>query len=230
MNNKDRVTLEDVAARVGVSVAAVSQALSGKGRISQETKDRILEVVEELSYQPDRYAQNLAQRSRMRAQGKRRKISGGKNIPPSSIMNFYRVPELAENLMLEIQQRAEQGYDVAHLQQSIEAFSLLTKKKLYDIYRQVLMTGQRIDYPYKEPDNLEEIQSQRPSGPRETTISLTAQNLHDRISGAWQGRVIGSVLARPIEPGLSKKRVTAFLKIAQCFPIEDYIPQNIPPS
>lgn len=228
MNKKPNVTLEDIAARVGVSVAAVSQALSGKGRISQETKDRILEVVEELSYQPDRYAQNLAQRSRMRAQGKRRKISGGRNIPPASIMNFYRVPELAENLMLEIQQRTEQGYDVAFLQQSIDTFALLTKKKLYDIYRQVLTAAPRPDYPYSEPDRLEEIQAQRSKGPREVMISLTAHDLEDRITGAWQGRVIGSVLARPIEAGLSKKRVNEFLKVAQSYPLEDYIPRIFP--
>jgi transcriptional regulator with XRE-family HTH domain len=138
MENTSKVTLDDIAERVGVSVAAVSQALSGKGRISQETKERILEVVEELSYQPDRYAQNLAQRSRMQAQGKPRKKNLEKYMPPPGIMSFYHIPELAENLMLEIRQRVEQGYDAAHLQHSIEEFSKLSKKKLYDIYRQVL--------------------------------------------------------------------------------------------
>ena len=37
MNPQNKVTLEDIANRVGVSAPAVSQALSGKGRISPET-------------------------------------------------------------------------------------------------------------------------------------------------------------------------------------------------
>ena len=53
-----RVTLEDIAQRAGVSTAAVSQALSGKGALSQATRERILQVVEELSYQPDKVAQS----------------------------------------------------------------------------------------------------------------------------------------------------------------------------
>jgi ADP-ribosylglycohydrolase/transcriptional regulator with XRE-family HTH domain len=228
MNNQSKVTLEDIATRVGVSVAAVSQALSGKGRISQDTKDRILGVVEELSYQPDRYAQNLAQRSRMQAQGKPRKKSDGKHIPPPGIMSFYRIPELAENLMLEIRQRVEQGYDAAYLEQSIEAFSQLSKKKLYTIYREALTAPQRPDYPYSEPDKLEDIQDQRPAGPRESAITLTAQELYNHISGAWQGRVIGSVLARPIEAGLSKKRAVEFLQLAHSYPLKDYIPRLLP--
>jgi ADP-ribosylglycohydrolase/transcriptional regulator with XRE-family HTH domain len=228
MSKPPKVTLEDVAARVGVSVAAVSQALSGKGRISQDTKDRIFEVVEELSYQPDRYAQNLAQRSRMKAQGKRRKKSGGKHIPPPHIMSFYRVPELAENLMLEIRQREEQGYDVAHLQQSIEAFSQLTKKQLYNLYREALTAEMRSDYSYSEPEKLPDILTQRPEGPREAKMVLTAERLKDRILGAWQGRIIGSVLSRPIQAGLSKKRVISFLNFSQSYPITDYLPQVFP--
>lgn len=44
------VTLSDIAARAGVSVAAVSMALSGKGKISAEVCDRIISIAEELAY------------------------------------------------------------------------------------------------------------------------------------------------------------------------------------
>ena len=40
--------------------------------------------------------------------------------------------------------------------------------------------------------------------------------------------MIGSVLARPIEAGLSKKRVIEFLQKAHSYPLDDYIPRVIP--
>ena len=52
MAEKDKVTLEDIAQKTGVSVPTVSQALSGKGRISHATQERILTVVEELILPP----------------------------------------------------------------------------------------------------------------------------------------------------------------------------------
>ncbi len=44
------VKLKDIAERAGVSVAAVSMALSGKGKISAEVCDRIASIAEELDY------------------------------------------------------------------------------------------------------------------------------------------------------------------------------------
>jgi DNA-binding LacI/PurR family transcriptional regulator len=54
-----RVTLKDVAARAGVSTAAASQALNGRGALSAPTRDRILAVAAELGYSPDRFAAAL---------------------------------------------------------------------------------------------------------------------------------------------------------------------------
>lgn len=53
-------TIGDVAARAGVSKAAASQALSGKGRISEATRARIAAVAAELEYRPNSTAQNLS--------------------------------------------------------------------------------------------------------------------------------------------------------------------------
>lgn len=54
-----RPTLRDVAARAGVSTAAVSQALNERGALRAETRERILAVAAELGYAPDRYAAAL---------------------------------------------------------------------------------------------------------------------------------------------------------------------------
>ena len=50
----------EVAKRAGVSITTVSHVFSGKRPVSAETRDRVLEVVEELNYQPQLTAQGLA--------------------------------------------------------------------------------------------------------------------------------------------------------------------------
>lgn len=56
------VTIQDVAAAAGVSKATVSKVLSDSYSISQETKDRVRAVIQELGYSPNRRAQSFATR------------------------------------------------------------------------------------------------------------------------------------------------------------------------
>ncbi len=51
--------IKDVAKRAGVSVSTVSHALSGKRPVSEETRTRIFQAVDELNYNPSVYAQSL---------------------------------------------------------------------------------------------------------------------------------------------------------------------------
>src|SRR4051812_26583517 len=59
-NTRKTVTLRDVAALAGIDKATASRALSGKGYISQKTRDAALKAARELDFQPDLHAQNLA--------------------------------------------------------------------------------------------------------------------------------------------------------------------------
>ena len=59
-------TMSDVAKRAGVAVSTVSYALNGTRPISEETRQRIFAVMEELGYQPHTLARGLAsKRSRI---------------------------------------------------------------------------------------------------------------------------------------------------------------------
>jgi DNA-binding LacI/PurR family transcriptional regulator len=55
-----RATIADVAARAGVSRSTVSYALSNKRPISEETRLRIQQAIQELGFRPDPTAQRLA--------------------------------------------------------------------------------------------------------------------------------------------------------------------------
>ncbi len=53
------MTTSDVAKRAGVSQAAVSRALTGRGYISEEKKERVIRAARELGFQPNAIARSL---------------------------------------------------------------------------------------------------------------------------------------------------------------------------
>ena len=55
-------TIDDIARELGVSKTTVSRAISGKGRIGQVTRERVLAFIKEHDYRPNVVARGLAQR------------------------------------------------------------------------------------------------------------------------------------------------------------------------
>ncbi|MEE0421489.1 MAG: LacI family DNA-binding transcriptional regulator [Lachnospiraceae bacterium] len=56
-------TIKEVAKECGVSIATVSNILNGKGRVGNETRERILKTAREMGYVPNMVARNLRQRN-----------------------------------------------------------------------------------------------------------------------------------------------------------------------
>ena len=52
--------MKDIAAELGVSVITISKVLRNEGRISKETRERVLRRAKELNYRPDQTARSLA--------------------------------------------------------------------------------------------------------------------------------------------------------------------------
>jgi DNA-binding LacI/PurR family transcriptional regulator len=61
MPRANRPTIDDVAARAGVSSAAVSFAMNGRPGVGEDTRRRILAAAEELGWHPSAHARGLAQ-------------------------------------------------------------------------------------------------------------------------------------------------------------------------
>jgi len=58
---KSKVTIYDVAERAGVAISTVSRVLNESSDVSERTRTRVLETIEELQFRPDRVAKSLAQ-------------------------------------------------------------------------------------------------------------------------------------------------------------------------
>ncbi len=95
------LTIDDIAQALHVSKTTVSRAMSGKGRIGEETRRRVLDYAEAHHYSPNVIAKGLAQN---------KTFNIGMVLPGD-----YRIAELPffQNCMLGISRFASlQGYDV----------------------------------------------------------------------------------------------------------------------
>ncbi|MCM1222034.1 MAG: LacI family transcriptional regulator [Lachnospiraceae bacterium] len=61
MEDRETITIADVAEALGVSKTTVSRAISGKGRIGKETREKVLAYIEEHNFKPNAIAKGLAQ-------------------------------------------------------------------------------------------------------------------------------------------------------------------------
>lgn len=54
--------LSEIAEELGLSQSTVSRALSGKGRVSEDTRERVMQYIQETGYRPNSIAKGLAQK------------------------------------------------------------------------------------------------------------------------------------------------------------------------
>ena len=57
----NKMTIDDIALELGLAKSTVSRAISGKGRISDATRDRVQRYIEQHNYKPSAVARGLAQ-------------------------------------------------------------------------------------------------------------------------------------------------------------------------
>ena len=127
----------------------------------------------------------------------------------------------------EIVQRREEGCDIEAIEEQAEKALQrndgLKGLELYTILHNLEGLQPEEQFPYVEPDALEDIRVQRPNGPRRMECSLTNAQAFDRIHGAWLGRAAGCILGKPVE-GWKKEQIDSYLQFADALPLNDYFP------
>ncbi len=127
-------------------------------------------------------------------------------------------------LPVEFEQSMDEGLDVERYQDLFEAVSKMPdgvqKEKMADVlFELVQNAGRREDYPYTEPSELDEIRQLRKPY---AFARKKADNLEEKIHGAWLGRICGCLLGKTVE-GIRTDELHPLLKETGNFPMHRYI-------
>lgn len=127
----------------------------------------------------------------------------------------------------EIVQRREEGCDVIKIEQKFLGMQEKGYAELENLTKELEDLSPKDDFPYVEPSVLKGIRAARPIGPRKMKVTLSDDELYDRIYGAWLGRCAGCLLGKPVE-GWRKGKIEDYLRLAGAYPLKDYFPVVIP--
>lgn len=150
------------------------------------------------------------------------KITKNKITP--DIEKLHRWELYSEDLMIEYTQCIDEGLDIEKYMPVFESVSKLdkgiVKEKFADVIFEIVNSAKQIDsYDYNEPSDLENIQklSMCNSYP-----IVRADNLKNKIEGAWYGRICGCLLGKVVE-GIRLDEFISLLKESHNYPIHRYI-------
>lgn len=138
---------------------------------------------------------------------------------------------LEELILMEVTQRREEGCDTSGFPEKITACKS-DPDKLMAVYRELCALPIQADFPYREPNELEEILALSEQGKLKVK-TLPQKILADKMEGAWLGRCVGCALGKPLEwdpyvggtkDAFGYVHIRRWLEGADAYPLRDYVP------
>lgn len=132
----------------------------------------------------------------------------------------------SDELMYEYMQSTDEGLDVEKYKALFEAVAALDvspeRERLADVlFDYVMKAPVREDYRYTEPSDYDGIR--KLCQPYEIKVSRpSADEIEDKIHGAWLGRACGCLMGKPVE-GMRADEMIPFLKEIGNYPMTRYI-------
>lgn len=129
------------------------------------------------------------------------------------------------DILTEYEQSIEEGLDIEMYKDVFASVAKLQKnefkKELGDVLFKIVTDAKtREGYKYNEPSDLEGIKALR-KDIRELP-KVKEDNIKEKISGAWMGRICGCMLGKTIE-GMKTNELVPFLKESDNYPMHRYI-------
>lgn len=118
---KDRIVLGDIAKALGVSNTTVSRAISGAGRVSKETRERVLKYVEATGFVPNASASNLSM-------SRTKNIAYSMPLRETAVISSY----FSECLFGVCRVATEKGYHVIVVDDTVEELNRVAASRKVD--------------------------------------------------------------------------------------------------
>ena len=149
---------------------------------------------------------------------------GNKTIKPE-YGNLHEWEVYTSDLLTEYQQSIEEGLDIENYKELFDSVAKLPKGEVREqfgdiLFHIVLNAGQKAEYPYREPSELDEIRALRKI-PDDAAMG-EKQVSEEQIYGAWMGRICGCMLGKTVE-GMRTDELVPFLKETGNYPMHRYI-------
>jgi len=137
----------------------------------------------------------------------------------------------AETLSTELLQATDEGRQITDdIKKEAEKLialppSLETERAAEDIFQKFREIPIAPDFPYIEPDVLEEIFAVRPKV-APFSIPVDRDGYLDKLLGAWLGRCAGCLLGQPVE-GWHRGKIVSLLKDTGNYPLARYMRSDV---
>lgn len=214
LRTSKKISSEELAEKIGVSRQSIQKWESGK---SNPTIENLVAISELFNVSLDYLCDN-----------KNLQCYGGRlgcEIQPS----FSKQPVCecySKELSLEYRQSYEEGKDIEKYRELFEATAGMADGKYKDriadtLFDIVSQAPQRENFLYYEPSGIEAIRAGRSSYPAELSMPDKEQ-LRDKITGAWYGRICGCLMGKPVE-GIKRAELHKILERTNNYPMTRYI-------
>ena len=140
---------------------------------------------------------------------------------------LININTLRERIHGVILNKGEQGHNIEGLENKLESindsYDALIKftESLHDL-------PIKNDWPYVEPNGIEEIRSESDStrhlGPIKT---IDFEESSNRVKAAFLGSICGCILGKPLEASLTGNEIKSALEAAEEWPMNDYVASKI---
>lgn len=97
------------------------------------------------------------------------------------------------------------------------------EEEALSLYEELRRMPVRPEFPYKEPELLQEIEALFPEN---TAPEFERDTLKEKILGAWVGRAAGCLLGQPVECWY-RERILGLLKDTDNYPISNYMSSDV---
>ena len=133
----------------------------------------------------------------------------------------------AEDFHIEYLQALDEGKDVKEYEELCDAVTRISISKEANLIAEEVAkilnnAPVTANYQYCEPSDLLEIKQSRPKKKHRSINKVNRENLFDKISGAWAGRIAGCLLGMPVE-GYKRERLQHLLEATSNNPMSRYI-------